>query len=96
MPEAPGGRWLSRRTSRAINDLLLLFKPPVPEAVGFSRCSPTPHRFPSPTRCIPTRLGQHLSTQGNQLPFCSAVGAEQVKGIPRELPPRPLVPMGLG
>lgn len=57
-----------------------------PEALGHSRCNPS-SQSPSPTRYIHTHLGQHLSTQGKQLPFCSATGAEQVKGVPSESPP---------
>lgn len=37
-------------------------------------------------------LGRHLSTQGKQLPFGSAMGAEQVKGVPDKPPLAPQSP----
>lgn len=78
--------WLShKRTSRARNDLLLplceRFKSPVPRSLRVLKVQP--HSLQGPLPCQVHPLGQHLSTQGKQLPFCSAVGAEQVKGIPQ-------------
>lgn len=65
-----------------------------PEAFGALKVQPLAPQSPSPTRSIRTHLGQHLSIRGKQLPFCSAAGAEQVKGVPSAPPPNTPSPSG--
>lgn len=93
MPRAPRRGGCPQENQQGDKDLLILFcesfKSPVPRTLRALRCSSTPPQNPSPTRYIHTHLGQHLSTQGKQLPFCSAMGAEQVKGVPGKPPLAP-------
>lgn len=100
MPKASRGRGCPQENQQGCDDLLLPWVSALsrqfPEAFGALKVQPLPPQSPSPARYIHTPLGQHLSIQGKQLPFCSALGTKQVKGVPGAPPPTSPVPMGPG